>query len=89
MYGTLFALCRLLSPRWDAGAGLKVCTRGAGAIPWLRVVPALFVTQALLLACAARMLSSRAITWAGVEYVRSAGRVRVVRRTTLCVATHS
>ncbi len=76
MYAQLFALCRALSPRWRAAS----CCSGAPAIPWPRVLLALFATQAALLACAVRMALSRNVTWSGVTYTRAAGRVRVAAR---------
>ncbi len=75
MYAALFALCGALSPRWRAECGGE-CAR----IPWARVLLALFATQAALLACAARMLLSRRVVWAGVAYTRAGGRVRVLSR---------
>ncbi len=75
MYGALFALCRVLSPRWEAECAVR-----KGTIPWLRVLLALYATQAALLAAAARMLCSASVTWAGVRYARAAGRVRVAGR---------
>jgi hypothetical protein len=79
MYADLFALCRALSPQWEAELRVQ-----GGAhftdIPWPRVLLALFTAQASLLACAVRMLLTRRVTWAGVEYTRVAGRVRIIGR---------
>jgi hypothetical protein len=79
MYADLFALCRTLSPHWEA----ELRAQGGAPfnrIPWPTVLLALYAAQASLLACAARMLLTRRVTWAGVEYTRAAGRVRVVAR---------
>jgi hypothetical protein len=72
LYGSLFRLCRRLSPEWAPPSRVE-------AIPWGRVCGALCVTQAALLACAARMLVSGRIVWASTEYVRRRGRVRPCR----------
>lgn len=72
LYGSLYRLCKRLSPEW-------VPPSGVGAIPWGRVVWALCVTQAALLACAVRMLVSGRIVWASTEYVRRRGLVRPCR----------
>lgn len=72
LYGSLFRLCRRLSPEWVPPCRVE-------AIPWGRVCGALCVTQAALLACAARMLVTGRIVWASTEYVRRKGRVRPFR----------
>ena len=75
MYAVLFAVSDALSPRWRSEFGHK-----GAAVPWARVMLALFATQAMLLACSARLLCSRTVTWAGVAYTRSGGHVRVLHR---------
>jgi hypothetical protein len=75
MYVQLYRLCSHLSPDWRAPLP-------AETLPWLRILLALFATQAMLLACALRMLLSRRIVWARTVYERHGGRVRVVARLT-------
>lgn len=70
MYLQLFTLCSTLSPRWKAA-----CPTPFHALPWGRIVLALFAVQAVLLLCAARMVASRSVTWAGVQYFRRRGLV--------------
>jgi hypothetical protein len=76
MYAALFAVADALSPRWRSDFGHK-----SAAVPWPRVMLALFATQAMVLACAARLLCVRTVVWGGVTYTRARGRVRVLHRT--------
>ena len=75
MYRVLFQVADALSPRWRSEFGHK-----GAAVPWVRVMAALFVTQAMLLACTARLLCTRTVRWGSVVYTRSRGRVRVLLR---------
>ena len=76
MYSVLFQVADVLSPHWRSEFGHK-----GAAVPWARVMLALFATQAMLLACTARLLCARTVSWGGVAYTRSRGRVRVLHRT--------
>jgi hypothetical protein len=76
MYSVLFQVADVLSPRWRSDFGHK-----GAAVPWARVMVALFATQAMLLACTARLLCTRTVAWGSVVYTRSRGRVRVLLRT--------
>jgi len=76
MYGVLFQIADVLSPCWRSEFGHK-----GAMVPWARVMGALFVTQAMLLACTVHLLCTRTVQWGSVVYTRSRGRVRVLLRT--------
>ena len=75
MYAEVFKVADALSPLWRSEYGHK-----GASVPWARVMLALFATQAMLLACTARLLCVRTVVWGGVAYTRARGRVRVLHR---------